>query len=77
LRSKKTNDHPTKKVIETKKPTETKKTFDVPPKKVPEKNKVEAFAKRNLEASQRSDQTEVASTGQPSTSTQRTVTDKP
>jgi hypothetical protein len=62
--------------IETKKSTEAKKTSNVPPKKVPEKNKVKSSTKKNTETSQRSDQTEVASTSQPSASAQRTVTDK-
>jgi hypothetical protein len=62
LRIKKTNDTPTKKVVETKKYSETKKTLDVAPKKSPEKNKSEIPTKRNPENSSRTTQTEVAST---------------
>jgi hypothetical protein len=48
LRSKKTNDNPTKKATETKKTTEAKKTSDTSLKKVPEKNNVESSAKKTL-----------------------------
>jgi hypothetical protein len=69
LRSKKSNDNPTKKVVETKKDVEAKKTSDTPPKKVPENNNLETPAKRILESSPRTTQTEVASTSQPSITT--------
>jgi hypothetical protein len=52
LRSKKTNDNPTKKVVETKKDVETKKaieakkTSDATPRKVPEKNSSQNSCKR-------------------------------
>jgi hypothetical protein len=83
LRSKKENDNPPKKVVETKKATETreivetKKTSETSPKKVPERNNVESPAKRNPKILQRSNQTEVSSTSQPSASAHRTLMDKP
>jgi hypothetical protein len=45
LRSKKTNDNPTKKATETKKTTEAKKTLDTSLKKSLEKNNVESSTK--------------------------------
>ena len=83
LRSKRANDNPPKKAIETKKATETKKivktkkTSKTSPKKVPKRNNVESPAKRNPEILQRSNQTKVSSTNQLSTSAQRTPMDKP
>ena len=62
LRSKNSNDNPTKKS------SETKKTFDIVPKKVPEKKNLEAPIKRLPNSIPRTSQTEVASTSHPSTS---------
>jgi hypothetical protein len=82
LRSNKTNDNPPKKAVETnnptemKKRTEAKKTLDASLKKVPEKNNVESPAKRNSEILQRSNQTEVTSTSQLSTSAHITTIEK-
>jgi hypothetical protein len=70
LRSKKSNDNPTKKAFE------TKKTFDTTPKKVPEKKNSETPTKRTLESLPRTAQTEVASTSHPSTTAQKNVADK-
>jgi hypothetical protein len=61
LRSKNTNDNPSKKdaekkkIIEMKKTTEAKKTSDTSLKKVPEKNNARSSVKRNPEISQRPD----------------------
>jgi hypothetical protein len=83
LRSKKENDNPPKKVVETKKATETKKTVEIKktsetsPNKVPERNNTEPPAKRNSQILQRENQTEVSSTSQPSVSAHRTLMDKP
>jgi hypothetical protein len=76
LRSKKTNDNPTKKVVESKKVVEAKKTSYTTPKKVPEMKNSETLPKRTPESSPRTTQTEVASTSQPSTTAQKIVTDK-
>jgi hypothetical protein len=73
LRSKRTNDNPPKKVVETNKATETKKTVktkktsETSPQKVPEWNNVKSSAKRNPEILKRSNQTKVSSTNQLST----------
>jgi hypothetical protein len=70
LRSKNSNDNPTKKA------SETKKTSDIVPKKVPEKKNSEAPTKRTPDSIPRTTQTEVASTSQPSTTAQKNVADK-
>jgi hypothetical protein len=83
LRRKKENDNPPKKVVETKKATETKrivetkKTSETSPKKVPKRNNVESPAKRTPKILQRENQTEVSSTSQPSAPAHRTPMDKP
>jgi L-rhamnose mutarotase len=76
LRSKKMNENPPKKATETKKIVETKKTSESSTKKVPERSNVESPAKRNPTILQRSNQTEVSSTSQPSASAQKTMVDK-
>jgi len=76
LRSKKTNENPPKKVIETKKIVETKKTSEPSTRKIPEKGNVESLAKRNPTILQRSRQTKVSLIIQPSTSAQKTMVDR-
>jgi hypothetical protein len=80
LRSKKANDNPPKKTVETKKVVETKKTSENPPKKILERNNVEASTPKSPKILQRENQTEVSSIGQtsqPRTSGHRIPTDKP
>ena len=70
MRSKKSNDNSTKKVVE------DKKTSDTTPKKFPEKKSPENIAKRTPESLPKITQTEVASTSQPSTTGPKNVVDK-
>jgi hypothetical protein len=76
LRSKNTDEISPKKVTKMKKIVETKKSAEPSTKKIPKKGNVEAPAKRNPTILQRSTQTKVSSTNQPSTSTQKTMVDK-
>jgi ribonuclease HI len=86
LRSKRENDNPPKKTVETKKGNETKKivetkkTSENPPKKILERNNVESSTPKSPEILQRENQTEVSSisqTSQPRASGYRVPTDKP
>jgi hypothetical protein len=55
---------------------EAKKPSDTSFKKIPKKNNVESFVKKNPKISQRSNQTEATSTSQPNTFAQRTMIEK-
>jgi hypothetical protein len=67
---------PRKKVTETKKMVKTKKTFEPSTKKILEKGNAEPLEKIGPTILQRSMQTEVSSTNQPSTSAQKTMVDR-
>jgi hypothetical protein len=76
LQSKKTDENSPKKVTEMKKTIETKKTSEPPTKKIPEKGNVEPPKNGNPTILQRPTQTEVSSTNQPKTSTQKAMVDR-
>jgi len=61
------NENPPKKETEMKKTVETNNTFESSTKKIPEKGNTKSPPKRNPTILQRSNQTEVSSTSQPST----------
>jgi hypothetical protein len=70
LRSKKSNDNPTKKA------SDFKKTSDTPAKKVPEKKNSEVPTKRTSDSVPKTTQTDVPSTSQPKDTTQKNVVEK-
>jgi hypothetical protein len=80
LRSRKENDNPPKKIVETKKVVETKKTSKNPPKKILERIIVEASTPKSPKIIQRENQTKFSSIGQtsqPRTSGHIILIDKP
>jgi hypothetical protein len=77
MQSKKTEGSSPKKTIETKKVIETKKASKPSTEKIPEKSTAEVPAKKNLTILKRSSQPKVSPINPPSTSSQKSMVDKP